>query len=294
MTLMTDQRGRGVSIFGQTVAMAAAMEEVSERNYWRESAGSGSSSSSADKAKEGEAAAPKSLQEVAKETLAAVNAPLPTAKALTPSDNDAGLPPLLLAPPFAPGISMVAPPPDPVTPARLIDESFFGMRVAEIPDWVSASLALEDCWENMEALEEKNREKARLVHEWAPPRALSLDLLLGDSRFVKDVPDGEPGGSGREEDSDPLMRLMAGVLPGVDDSEFFNFRNSSSSSSSGREEGEGEGEEERELEEVEPAYEVERREKEEKKMLWIEEQRAYFKKYGWDTRFRGRGFPRED
>ena len=41
MILMTEQRGRDVSLFGQTVAMAAIMEELSERNERARVAGTG-------------------------------------------------------------------------------------------------------------------------------------------------------------------------------------------------------------------------------------------------------------
>lgn len=42
MTLMTEQRGRAVSLYGQTVAMAAIMEELSERNERARNSGGGS------------------------------------------------------------------------------------------------------------------------------------------------------------------------------------------------------------------------------------------------------------
>ena len=233
MTLMTEQRGRAVSLYGQTVAMAAIMEELSERNERARSGSSGSGNGGAASTAAGVAAASggkegagssssskASLLAAATGVAANAAAPPPATTALTAADNDAGLPPLLLAPPFAPGITMTAPPPSPNTPPNLIDDDFFGMRLAEIPDWIGATFALEARWGKLEALEEAARERVRLSEEWAPPAELRERLLLGEhSAMLDGIPDGEPGGCGHGR-VDPLMRLMEGVLPGVDDAEF--------------------------------------------------------------------------
>lgn len=134
---------------------------------------------------------------------------------------------------------MTAPPPSPNTPANLIDDDFFGMRLAEIPDWIGATFALEARWSRLEKLEEDAKERTRLSEEWAPSKEFREKLWLGGHHTLLDgIPDGEPGGYGSGE-VDPLMRLMEGVLPGVEDSEF-----SGGGVEDGGEEGEEEGEEE--------------------------------------------------
>jgi hypothetical protein len=240
MTLMTEQRGRGVSIYGQTVAMAALMEELSESNDRAARApavlptagglgGAGAAglglpapggAGGGGGGKEASSAA--TLLAVAKSTVAAAAAPLANASVPSPADDDAGLPPLLLAPAFAPGITMTAPPAPPITPPSLVDDDFFGVRLAEIPDWIQATFALEARWDRLEELEARARERTRLSEAWAPPAEHAdwiLDRFGRLGEIQEGVPDGEPGGSGFGA-VDPLMRLMEGVLPGVDDAEF--------------------------------------------------------------------------
>ena len=191
---MTEQRGRPVSLYGQTVAMATIMEELSERDELLTLGGGGAAG------KDDETG-----------TLAALQAEAAEAE-------QRKLPRLLLAPGEVPGLSMLAPetPPNAFFP---VDEDYYGTRIAEIPDWIGATFALEARWGNLEKLEEAASERKRLSEEWAPPAELRDRLLLGDPALLVGVPDGRPGGCGYGE-VDPLMKLMEGVLPGVDDSEF--------------------------------------------------------------------------
>ena len=238
MTLMTEQRGRSVSLFGQTVAMAAIMEELSGLQQEEQNAAvsSGTAAGLARRRRPGLAGSgggrgkgdggddddddDEDDEEDDEEAAEGVAAETAAAALAAAAEEDAkALPPLLLAPDSPPGLSMVAPPVAPADKAKAATQP--AERVADIPDWVGATFALEARWPALERLEGRARERTRLAEAWAPPAGLRERLLERSSRseLLEGVADLQPGGCGFGE-VDPLMKLMEGVLPGVDDSEF--------------------------------------------------------------------------